>query len=65
MPSILIVDDEPGVRSALSGVLRDEGYAHVESVVLDLFPQTHHVEVVTLFVPRPPASARKRLVGLR
>jgi two-component system nitrogen regulation response regulator NtrX len=27
MPSILIVDDEPGVRSALGGVLRDEGYA--------------------------------------
>lgn len=26
MSSILIVDDEPGVRSALSGVLRDEGY---------------------------------------
>jgi two-component system, NtrC family, nitrogen regulation response regulator NtrX len=25
-PSILIVDDEPGVRTALSGVLRDEGY---------------------------------------
>src|SRR6187399_380484 len=30
-PSILIVDDEPGVRSALSGVLRDEGY-RVEAV---------------------------------
>jgi two-component system nitrogen regulation response regulator NtrX len=30
-PSILIVDDEPGVRSALSGVLGDEGYA-VEAV---------------------------------
>ena len=26
MPTILIVDDEPGVRSALGGVLRDEGY---------------------------------------
>jgi two-component system nitrogen regulation response regulator NtrX len=26
MPTILLVDDEPGVRSALGGVLRDEGY---------------------------------------
>ena len=31
MPSILIVDDEPGVRGALTGVLRDEGY-NVDSV---------------------------------
>ena len=30
-PSILIVDDEPGVRAALGGVLRDEGYT-VEAV---------------------------------
>ncbi len=26
-PRILIVDDEPGIRQALSGALRDEGYA--------------------------------------
>jgi two-component system, NtrC family, nitrogen regulation response regulator NtrX len=30
-PTILVVDDEPGVRTSLSGVLRDEGYA-VEAV---------------------------------
>src|SRR3954466_5509218 len=30
-PTILIVDDEPGVRAALGGVLRDEGYT-VEAV---------------------------------
>src|SRR6202049_1341128 len=30
-PTILIVDDEPGVRAALSGVLEDEGY-RVEAV---------------------------------
>src|SRR5205085_11788723 len=30
-PIILIVDDEPGVRSSLGGVLRDEGYS-VEAV---------------------------------
>ncbi|CAN5796512.1 sigma-54 dependent transcriptional regulator [soil metagenome] len=30
-PSVLLVDDEAGVRSALGGVLRDEGYA-VEAV---------------------------------
>ena len=26
MPSILVVDDEPGVRSSVGGVLRDEGF---------------------------------------
>src|ERR1700704_5372611 len=33
-PTILIVDDEPGVRTALAGVLSDEGY-EVEAVASD------------------------------
>ena len=29
-PRILVVDDEPGIRQSLSGILEDEGY-HVET----------------------------------
>src|ERR1051325_7614840 len=54
--SILIVDDEPGVRSALSGVLRDEGY-DVESVdtgeacLERLVMQTYDVVVLDIWLP--------------
>jgi two-component system, NtrC family, nitrogen regulation response regulator NtrX len=56
MPSILIVDDEPGVRSSLSGVLEDEGY-QVEAVesgeaALDrLARQTYDVVVLDVWLP--------------
>jgi two-component system nitrogen regulation response regulator NtrX len=56
MPSILIVDDEPGVRSALGGVLRDEGYDvdAVESgeACLDrLASDTFDVVVLDIWLP--------------
>src|SRR6187401_3533233 len=57
MSSILIVDDEPGVRSALGGVLRDEGYA-VDAVdsgeaCLDrLSRQPYDVVVLDIWLPR-------------
>ncbi|HEY6363015.1 MAG TPA: sigma-54 dependent transcriptional regulator [Vicinamibacterales bacterium] len=56
MPSILIVDDEPGVRSALSGVLRDEGYDvdAVESgeMALERFGrQSYDVVVLDIWLP--------------
>src|SRR5919106_2562171 len=56
MPSILIVDDEPGVRSSLSGVLEDEGY-QVEAVdsgesALERFTrQTYDVVVLDVWLP--------------
>jgi two-component system nitrogen regulation response regulator NtrX len=56
MPSILIVDDEPGVRSALGGVLRDEGY-EVDAVdsgeaCLDrLAGETYDVVVLDIWLP--------------
>jgi two-component system nitrogen regulation response regulator NtrX len=56
MPSILVVDDEPGVRSALSGVLRDEGYEvdAVESgeAALDrLTRQAYDVVMLDVWLP--------------
>lgn len=56
MPSILIVDDEPGVRSALSGVLKDEGY-DVEAVdsgeaaLERLTRQAYDVVVLDVWLP--------------
>src|ERR687884_558536 len=56
MPSILLVDDEPGVRSALGGVLRDEGY-EVDAVdsgeaCLELLGrQTFDVVVLDVWLP--------------
>src|SRR5688572_4098971 len=68
MPSILIVDDEPGVRTALGGVLRDEGYnvdtvdsgeACLERVV------THAYDVVLLDVWMPGIDGLETLQRLR
>jgi two-component system nitrogen regulation response regulator NtrX len=66
--SVLIVDDEPGVRAALSGVLRDEGYSvdAVESgeecldrVVRDAF------DVIVLDVWLPGMDGLATLARLR
>jgi len=56
MPSILIVDDEPGVRSALTGVLKDEGY-DVEAVesgeacLERLLRQAYDVVLLDIWLP--------------
>ena len=59
MASVLIVDDEPGVRSALSGVLRDEGYQvdaveSGESCLELLARQPFDVVVLDVWLPGMP-----------
>src|SRR6187402_617422 len=54
--NILIVDDEPGVRSALGGVLRDEGYEvdavdSGESCLERLGRQAYDVVVLDIWLP--------------
>src|SRR3954447_23485278 len=56
MPTVLVVDDEPGVRSALSGVLRDEGYQvdtvdSGESCLERLSRQPYDVVVLDVWLP--------------
>src|SRR3954467_3951715 len=56
MPTVLVVDDEPGVRSALSGVLRDEGYQvgsvdRGESCLERLSRQPYDVVVLDVWLP--------------
>jgi two-component system nitrogen regulation response regulator NtrX len=67
-PSVLIVDDEAGVRSALSGVLRDEGF-EVEAVpsgeaCLEIAPG-RHFDVILLDVWLPGIDGLLTLSRLR
>ena len=64
----VIVDDEPGVRTSLTGVLRDEGYS-VDAVAsgeecLDRLPRTTvDLIVIDVWLPRmdgPATLARSR-----
>jgi two-component system nitrogen regulation response regulator NtrX len=68
MPAILIVDDEPGVRSALGGVLRDEGYDvdAVESgeAALDRLGR-HDYDLVVLDVWLPGMDGLATLARMR
>ncbi|HUU33975.1 MAG TPA: sigma-54 dependent transcriptional regulator [Vicinamibacterales bacterium] len=68
MASILIVDDEPGVRTALGGVLRDEGYAvdAVESGEACLERVVHEAfDLVLLDVWMPGIDGLETLQRLR
>ena len=46
---IVLVSCDAAALGRDAGLLTAAGYRHVRSIVLDLFPHTHHVEVVTTF----------------
>ncbi len=46
---IVLVSCDPAAAGRDVGLLKSRGYRPVESIVVDLFPHTHHTEVITRF----------------
>ena len=49
-PVVVLVSCDPVAAARDAALLGQHGYRHDGTEVLDLFPQTHHVECVTRFV---------------
>lgn len=54
-PVLVLVSCDPAALARDVTLLRDHGFALDESRVIDLFPHTHHIEVVSRFVRSPPS----------
>jgi 23S rRNA (uracil1939-C5)-methyltransferase len=52
---VLLVSCDPAALARDANLLAVHGYELAEARVVDLFPHTHHVEVVSRFVRRPPS----------
>jgi 23S rRNA (uracil1939-C5)-methyltransferase len=48
-PTLVLVSCDPVAMARDTALLAGHGYRHAGTAVLDLFPQTHHVEAVTRF----------------
>ena len=48
-PVLVLVSCDPVSLARDAALLAQAGYRHTVTTVLDLFPQTHHVEAVTRF----------------
>jgi 23S rRNA (uracil1939-C5)-methyltransferase len=48
-PRLVLVSCDPASAGRDAALLAGVGYRHVESVLVDLFPHTHHTELVTRF----------------
>ena len=50
--TIVVISCDAAALGRDAGLLRAAGYDLDESVLIDLFPHTHHVEVVSRFMRR-------------
>lgn len=58
---ILYVSCNPGSLARDSKLLKEEGYKLQEFLVMDMFPQTHHIESMALFVRGKKKTQKKKL----
>lgn len=56
-PVVVLVSCDPASLARDAKLLASHGYRHARSVVVDLFPHTSHVEVVTQFIRTVPDQA--------
>ncbi|GGK69250.1 23S rRNA (uracil(1939)-C(5))-methyltransferase RlmD [Amphritea balenae] len=58
---ILYISCNPGALARDSRILTEEGYIMQEFMVMDMFPQTHHIESMVLFTRGKKKKQKKKL----